>query len=107
MSMRFSICTKILVVVLIFAMLSCSLVYGHGDHSGSDPCWKERDDFWDEYFLMLILGGAAIGACQPSSLVTGGGIALCAAATLAFFAQQGEVEEARNELRACEREHES
>lgn len=105
MSMRFSICTKILVVVLIFTMLSCSLVYGHGDHSGSDPCWKERDDRNDEVRLLGIYGAAAAGACLPASVATIVGAVACAAAIAVYCHQIGEVEEADRALAACERNH--
>ena len=101
MSMRFSIFTKGMAVVVVVAMCTVLMPEAQAYH-----CDAEKDDLQDAMIVLGIYGLAMAGACSPASLATIGGVLLCAAASIAYFHQASEVREAQWALDACNREHE-
>lgn len=101
MSMRFSIFTKGLALVLVLAVSMTFMQEAQAYH-----CDGEEQAYWYEMGVLGALGAISIGSCSPGSLVTIAGILVCGGSMTLYFLQAEKVKKAKWAWDQCKAEHE-
>ena len=100
MSMRFSIFTKVVALLLVLVISTAFMQEAQAYH-----CKELEDEFWDEFWEQIEKGALAAILCSPPSLKTGVGIAACAVALASYSRQAEKTLKANLKWDNCKKEH--